>query len=73
MTKYTIYAAYHMIPNEYYLQDGSHKEYIKFFESELDCLRWCNAQEEKYNVESIWVEPDSEKYLAEHILRSKAR
>lgn len=62
-----------MTPNEYYLQNGSHQQYVKFFENELDCLRWCNAQEEKYGAESIWVEPDSEKYLAEHILRSKAR
>ena len=73
MNSYTIYAAYAEVPNQYYVQDGTHKEYVKFFESELDCLRWCNRQEERYNVEAIWVEPDNEKYLAEHILRSKAR
>lgn len=70
---YTIYAACRMVPNQYYVQDGTHKEYVKFFESELDCLRWCNQQEEKYSVESIWIEPDSGKILKEHILRSKVR
>ena len=73
MDKCIIYAAYDMAPKQYYSQDGTYKEYVKFFESELDCLRWCNKQNERYNYEIIWVEPDSEKILKEHIERSKAR
>lgn len=73
MDKCIIYAAYDMAPKQYYSQDGTYKEYVNFFESELDCLRWCNKQNERYNYEIIWVEPDSEKILKEHIERSKVR
>lgn len=73
MDKCIIYAAYDNVPNQYYVQDGTHKEYVKFFESELDCLRWCNKQKARYSCECIWVEPDSEKVLKEHIERGKVR
>lgn len=71
MNKYTIYAAYKMVPNQYYVQDGTHKKYVKLFESELDCAKYC--VEYKYKYESVWVEPDSEKVKQEHYSRSKAR
>lgn len=73
MNKCVIYAAYDMVPKQYYVQDGTYKEYVKFFESELDCLRWCNKQEKRYSCETIWVEPDSEKVLKERVERNRAR
>lgn len=73
MNKCVIYAAYDMAPKQYYAQDGTYKEYVKFFESELDCLRWCNKQKKRYSCETVWVEPDSEKVLKEQVERNKAR
>lgn len=61
---YTIYAAYRW----------EHPESLeKFFESENDCLRWCNKQNDRFGCKPIFIEPDSAKILKEHILRSKAR
>lgn len=71
MNRYTIYAVYDNVPNQYYVQDGTHKEYVKFFESELDCAKYCVKHEYKYK--SIWIEPDNEKVKQEHYSRSKAR
>lgn len=64
MNSYTIYAAYRW----------GHPEILeKFFESENDCFRWCNKQNDRFACKPIFVEPDNEKILKEHILRSKAR
>ena len=56
MTK-SIYAAYREVPKQYYIKDGVYKEYTKFFESELDCARYCVENTFKYDI--IDVEPDS--------------
>lgn len=60
----TIYGAYDKVPRKYYIQDGTYKEYKKFFEKELDCARYCVKNGLKYD--SIYVEPDSEKLTREH-------
>lgn len=71
MSKYIIYAAYDMKPKQYYMQDGTYKEYVKFFENELDCAKYCVKHEYKYD--SIYIEPDNKKVEQEHYLRSKVR
>lgn len=60
----TIYGAYSEVPKQYYIQDGTYKEYKKFFENELDCARFCVKNQYKYD--SIYVEPDSKKLTEEH-------
>ena len=60
----TIYGAYDEVPRKYYIQDGTYKEYKKFFENELDCARFCVKNQYKYD--SIYVEPDSKKLTEEH-------
>ena len=54
-----IYGAYKEVPKIYYFRDGTYKEYVKFFESELDCARYCLKNDLKYNT--LLVTPDSEK------------
>lgn len=53
-----IYGAYHEVPKIYYLKDGTYKEYVKFFENELDCARYCLKNDFKYDT--LLVTPDSE-------------
>ena len=65
----TIYGAYDLVPKQYYMQDGYYKVYKKFFESELDCARYCVKQSLKYD--SIYVETDSKKIMEEHLKNSK--
>lgn len=60
----TIYGAYDEVSRKYYVQDGTYKEYKKFFENELDCARFCVKNQYKYD--SIYVEPDSKKLTEEH-------
>lgn len=59
MTK-SIYAAYREVPKQYYIKDGVYKEYTKFFESELDCARYC--VEHHFEYDNIYIEPDCQKY-----------
>lgn len=65
----TIYGAYSEEPKQYYLKDGTYKEYKKFFENELDCARYCIKSQYKYDT--IYVEPDSEKLTKGHYDRGK--
>lgn len=53
-----VYGAYKEVPKIYYLRDGTYKEYIKFFESELDCARYCVKNDFKYDT--LLVTPDGE-------------
>ena len=55
----TIYGAYDEVPKQYYMKDGTYKEYKKFFENELDCARYCLKNGFKYDT--LLVTPDSEK------------
>lgn len=64
-----VYGAYVMKPKQYYYKDGTYKAYVKFFESELDCARYCMKhieQDTTYNYDSIYIEPDSKKITQEH-------
>lgn len=54
-----VYGAYQMIPKHYYFKDGVYKEYVAFFESELDCARYC--VERRFEYDNIYIEPDSQK------------
>lgn len=49
-----VYGAYVMKPKQYYYEDGTYKAYVKFFESELDCARYCMKhieQDTTYNYD----------------------
>lgn len=65
-----IYGAYIMKPKQYYSKDGTYKEYVKFFESELDCARYymkhMEQEDTTYRYDSIYIEPDSKKITQEH-------
>lgn len=59
VTEY-VYGAYKMTPKYYYYyKDGTYKEYVKFFKTELDCARYCVEHDYKYD--NIYLEPDSQK------------
>ena len=60
----TIYGAYDEVPRKYYVQDGTYKEYKKFFQTELDCARYCVKHNMKYD--SIFIEPDSKELMKDH-------
>lgn len=55
-----IYGAYAEVPKSYYMQDGTYREYKKFFQTELDCARYCIKHDMKYD--SIFIEPDSKEH-----------
>lgn len=59
-----IYGAYKTIPKDYYIQDGAYREYRKFFQTELDCARYCVKHNMKYD--SIFIEPDSKEVMRDH-------
>lgn len=59
-----IYGAYKTIPKDYYIQDGTYKEYRKFFQTELDCAKYCVKHNMKYD--SIFIEPDSKEVMRDH-------
>ena len=59
-----IYGAYKTIPKDYYIQDGTYREYQKFFQTELDCARYCVKHNMKYD--SIFIEPDSKEVMRDH-------
>lgn len=50
-----IYGAYKEVPKQYYLKDGTYKEYVEYFESELDCIAFCVAH--GYMYDCIHVQP----------------
>lgn len=59
-----IYGAYKEVPKNYYIQDGTFREYRKFFQTELDCVRYCIKHDMKYD--SIFIEPDSKELMRDH-------
>lgn len=65
----TFYGAYKLVPKKYYIYDGTYKEYVKFFETELDCARYCIEHDYKYDT--LYLTPDSAKINKEHFENSK--
>lgn len=65
-----IYGAYKEVPKQYYLKDGVYKEYIAYFESELDCIAFCVMH--NYMYDCIYVQPaESAPGSIENLFRSK--
>lgn len=56
---------YREVPKQYYMKDGTYKEFIKFFQDKLDCAREAVKMGMKY--ESIYIEPSSEQLRKERL------
>lgn len=61
----TVYGMYREVPKQYYMKDGTYKEFIKFFQDELDCAREAVKMGVKY--ESIYIEPSSKQLRKERL------
>lgn len=59
-----IYGAYVMQPRSYNRGSTYYREYKKFFQTELDCARYCIKHDMKYD--SIFIEPDSKELMRDH-------